>query len=60
MATKAWPVTVGVFKDRTLADSAVQEPKRAGFDDEQIGYAIRTPDGGHDVRHGASGRPTTA
>jgi hypothetical protein len=49
MATKAWPVTVGVFQDRTLADSAVQELKRAGFDDEQIGYAIKTPDGGHVV-----------
>jgi hypothetical protein len=49
MATKAWPVVVGLFEDRTLADSAVQELKRAGFDDEQIGYAIRTPDGGHVV-----------
>jgi hypothetical protein len=49
MATKAWPVVVGVFEDRTLADSAVDELKGAGFADEQIGYAIRTPDGGHVV-----------
>jgi hypothetical protein len=49
MATKAWPVVVGVFEDRTLADSAVHELKKAGFSEEQIGYAIRTPDGGHVV-----------
>jgi hypothetical protein len=49
MATKTWPTAVGVFEDRTLADNAVKELKRAGFKDEEIGYAIRTPDGGHDV-----------
>ncbi|HEV8636865.1 MAG TPA: hypothetical protein VG370_21815 [Chloroflexota bacterium] len=49
MAAKAWPVAVGVFEDRNQADSAVLELKRAGFDDDDIGYVIRTPDGGHVV-----------
>src|SRR5262245_57441864 len=56
MATKVRPVVVGVFEDRTQADAAVQDLKQAGFDDERVGYAIKTPDGGHVVDQKKLGR----
>jgi len=43
-------VIVGVFDDRNQAQQAVNELKRAGFRDDQIGVAAR--DEGRTVRHG--------
>ena len=40
---------VGVFEDRSQAEQAVVDLERAGFNSEQIGYAIR---GADDVRGG--------
>lgn len=45
---------VGVFHDRDQADTAIQELQRAGFADDDIGYAIRNggaagPDGAGDL-----------
>ena len=42
---------VGVFDDRLQADRAVDELRRAGFRDDQIGVAMR-----HDAGDVASGR----
>jgi len=40
---------VGVFEDRTQAERAIDELHRAGFTDEQIGFAERDQDGSSDV-----------
>src|SRR5919197_5408572 len=39
MATTQRPTVVGVFDDRADAERAVEELHRAGFRDDQIGYA---------------------
>src|SRR4051794_16413181 len=36
---------VGVFTDRQQADRAIADLRRAGFRDDQIGYAMRRDDG---------------
>jgi len=45
MATKKRSTVVGVFADRSQADKAVFELKRAGFRDDQIGVAMRHTEG---------------
>ena len=40
---------VGVFDDRQQADRAVDELRRAGFRDDQIGAAWRHEEGEYDV-----------
>src|SRR5438045_3978774 len=48
---------VGVFEDRSQAERAIDELHRAGFTDEQIGFAVRDQDGGSDVHvrgHGSN------
>ena len=48
MATTERPTVVGVFDNRADAERAVSELQRAGFRDDQIGYATK----GDDVRTG--------
>jgi hypothetical protein len=43
------PVVVGVFEDRTLADRAVDDLKKAGFKADDIGYVVRTAEGGTEL-----------
>jgi len=50
---------VGVFDDRQQADRAVDELRRAGFRDDQIGVAMRY-DAGSDAAGEATGSGTTA
>ncbi|HEY3081924.1 MAG TPA: hypothetical protein VGM69_18695 [Chloroflexota bacterium] len=40
---------VGVFEDRSQADRAVEELRRLGFRDDQIGYAVRGTEGAADT-----------
>jgi hypothetical protein len=42
-------IVVGVFEDRTLADRAVDDLKKAGFKNEDIGYVVRTAEGGTEL-----------
>ena len=44
---------VGVFEDRHQADRAVDELRRAGFRDDQIGVAMRHDEGEFDVEDAA-------
>jgi hypothetical protein len=46
MAVAQRTVAVGAFEDRTQAQRAVEELKRVGFRDDQIGVAARDSDGG--------------
>jgi hypothetical protein len=48
MSDKALPTVVGVFDDRTQADRAVHELKKAGFGSDEIGYIVKKADG-HEV-----------
>jgi uncharacterized protein (TIGR02271 family) len=51
MATTERPTVVGVFENRTEAERAVDELHRAGFRDDQIGYAAHggeAPEGSTD------------
>src|SRR5919199_2696138 len=51
MATTERPTVVGVFENRTEAERAVDELHRAGFRDDQIGFAARggeAPEGSTD------------
>ena len=43
------PVVVGVFEDRTLADRAVHDLKKAGFKADDIGYVVKTAEGGTEL-----------
>lgn len=47
---------VGVFNDRLQADRAIDELRKAGFRDEQIGVAMRYDSGGDAI--GVAGEPT--
>src|SRR4051812_48872876 len=44
MATQQRSTVVGVFEDRTQADRAIADLRRAGFRDDQIGVAMRHAD----------------
>ncbi|MBE3557932.1 MAG: hypothetical protein IMW89_01735 [Ktedonobacteraceae bacterium] len=44
MATTDRSTVVGVFTDRAMADRAIEALYRAGFTNEQIGFAVRNPD----------------
>ena len=44
---------VGVFEDRQQADRAIDELRRAGFRDDQIGVAMRDDEGEFDVEDSA-------
>jgi hypothetical protein len=46
MAMNERTIAVGVFHDRTEAQQAIAELRRAGFRDDQIGMAARDDDGG--------------
>src|ERR671936_1311148 len=49
MATTQRSTVVGVFETTDRADRAVQELRRAGFRDDQIGYAVRGAEGQTDT-----------
>lgn len=49
MTTQTSSSVVGVFHDRARAEQAVQELKRAGFRDDQIGVIARGSEHGHDA-----------
>src|SRR4051812_17919186 len=49
MNTQQGSTVVGVFEDRTHANQAVTELHQAGFDQSQIGLAMRHPEGVEDV-----------
>jgi uncharacterized protein (TIGR02271 family) len=52
---------VGVIEDRQQADRAIDELRRAGFDDDQIGVALRHEEGEFDVADtGETGEETEA
>jgi len=59
--TSTQNVAVGVFQDRALAQEAIQELKRQGFRDDQIGVAAKhdedLPEGGehHEGSHAGKG-----
>jgi uncharacterized protein (TIGR02271 family) len=57
MAMTERSTVVGVFEDRDEAERAVDELRRSGFDEDQIGFATRggdAPEGGSDIRAGES------
>ncbi len=41
MTTTGRSTVVGVFEDRAAAERAIDELRRAGFNDDQIGYVVR-------------------
>src|SRR5262249_37677373 len=49
MIAQQRPTIVGIFDDRQQADRAVDELRRAGFRDDQIGVAWRHEEGEYDV-----------
>src|SRR5947208_8691945 len=47
MATTQSPMVVGIFRDRTLAEQAIDELRHAGFREDQVRLAAQTsPTGG--------------
>lgn len=52
MAIIPGSTVVGVFENRLQAEQAIAELHRAGFTDEQIGYALRGEPGEHAVEKG--------
>ncbi len=57
MAMIAGSTVVGVFEDRLQAEQAIAALRRAGFTDEQIGYALRGAPGEHPVEKGLEPPP---
>src|SRR5437868_803742 len=58
MAMNTRPTVVGVFENRADAERAVQELHRAGFRDDQIGFAAKggeAPAGGRTIAEGGTG-----
>src|SRR5918911_1753854 len=58
MTTSNRPTVVGVFHNRDDAERAVDELHRAGFRDDQIGFAARggeTMEGGRTIAEGGTG-----
>lgn len=58
MATYERPIVVGVFEDRDQAERAIEELRRAGFSDDEIGFALRgetSPAGAGDVTDADAG-----
>ena len=54
MATTESPMVVGIFRDRTLANQAIDELRHAGFRDDQIRLAGQAAPGGGLLDHLAS------
>jgi hypothetical protein len=52
MAITTRSVAVGIFENKTDAQNAVEELRRAGFRDDQIGVAARSPNIQEEVRQG--------
>ena len=54
MATTESPIVVGIFRDRTLADQAIDELRHAGFRDDEIRLAGQAAPAGGLLDHLAS------
>ena len=60
MATNTQGTVVGVFSDQMQARQAVNDVQRAGFRDDQIGFAVRDQTGAGTARDTAPGGTTKA
>ena len=54
MAITESPVVLGIFRDRTLAEQALDELRHAGFRDDQVRLAGQAAPGGGLLDHLAS------
>jgi hypothetical protein len=56
MGTLDQSTTIGIFRDRSRADHAIDELKQAGFSEDQVRLTLYSPQAGEEFHHHADSR----